>query len=81
MNEVSEERVPRDERIQHASDNERPSRTGRLVFQIVLGIVMALLLLVFVIQPAVARGGFGELVIVAAIFAAILLVERWVRAR
>jgi hypothetical protein len=36
---------------------------------------------VFVIQPAVARGGFGELVIVAGIFLAILLIERWLRTR
>ena len=42
---------------------------------------MALLLLVFVIQPAVARGGFGELVIVAAIFLAVLFVERYLRTR
>ena len=42
---------------------------------------MAVLLLFFVIQPAVARGGFGELLIVAAIFVAILLIERWVRTR
>ena len=40
---------------------------------------MALLLGVFVIQPAIARGGFGELLIVVVIFLAILLVERWVR--
>jgi hypothetical protein len=63
---VSEERVP---------------RGRRLLFQVVVGILMALLLLVFVIQPAVARGGFGELVIVAAIFLAILFVERWLRTR
>ena len=31
----------------------------RLAFQIAVGIFMAVLLLVFVIQPAVARGGFG----------------------
>ena len=55
--------------------------SGRLAFQIVLGIVMALLLLVFVIQPAVARGGFVEILIVAAIFLAILFSERWLRAR
>jgi hypothetical protein len=42
---------------------------------------MAVLLLVFVIQPAVARGGFSELVIVAGIFLAILLIERWLRTR
>jgi hypothetical protein len=42
---------------------------------------MAVLLLVFVIQPAVGRGGFGELLIVAGIFLAILLIERWLRTR
>ena len=42
---------------------------------------MAALLFVFVIQPAVARGGFGELVIVALIFLAVLLIERWLRTR
>ncbi len=42
---------------------------------------MAVLLLVFVIQPAVARGGFGELLIIAGIFLAILLLERWLRTR
>jgi hypothetical protein len=42
---------------------------------------MAALLFVFVIQPAVARGGFGELVIVALIFLAILFMERWLRTR
>jgi hypothetical protein len=42
---------------------------------------MTVLLLVFVIQPAVARGGIGELLIVAAIFLAVLLVERWLRTR
>jgi hypothetical protein len=42
---------------------------------------MAVLLLVFVIQPAVARGGLGELAIVAVIFLAVLLIERWLRTR
>ena len=42
---------------------------------------MAVLLLAFVIQPAVARGGFGELLIVAGIFLAILFIERWLRTR
>jgi hypothetical protein len=51
------------------------------VFQIVLGIVMAALLLIFVIQPAVARGGIAEILIVAGIFLAILFVERWLRTR
>ena len=42
---------------------------------------MVLLLVVFVIQPAVARGGPSELFIIAGIFAAILLMERWIRTR
>ncbi|HEU5288625.1 MAG TPA: hypothetical protein VFV20_09490 [Candidatus Limnocylindria bacterium] len=42
---------------------------------------MAVLLVVFVIQPAMARGGFGELLIIAGIFLAILIVERWLRTR
>lgn len=78
---MSEERVPRDEAVQPASDSERSNRNTRLAFQVVVGILMAVLLLFFVIQPAVARGGFGELLIVAGIFAAILLTERWLRTR
>ena len=42
---------------------------------------MVLLLVVFVIQPAVARGGFSELFIIAGIFIAILLMEQWIRTR
>lgn len=76
---MSEERVPRDERVQPASDNERSN--GRLAFQIVVGVLMVALLFLFVIQPAVARGGFGELVIIAGIFLAVLLTERWLRTR
>ena len=42
---------------------------------------MVLLLVVFVVQPAVARGGFSELFIIAGIFIAILLMEQWIRTR
>jgi hypothetical protein len=42
---------------------------------------MAVLLFLFVLQPAIARGGMGEILIVAAIFATILIVERWLRTR
>lgn len=42
---------------------------------------MGVLLILFVIQPAVARGGIGELFIIAGIFAAILGVEWWLRNR
>jgi hypothetical protein len=34
-----------------------------------------------VVRPAVDRGGTGELLIIAGIFAAVLLVERWLRTR
>jgi hypothetical protein len=55
--------------------------SSRLAFQIVVGIFMAVLLFFFVLQPAIARGGMGEILIVAAIFATILIVERWLRTR
>jgi hypothetical protein len=42
---------------------------------------MVLMLVVFVVQPAVARGGFSELFIIAGIFIAILLMEQWIRTR
>jgi hypothetical protein len=34
-----------------------------------------------VVRPAVERGGYGELIGVAALFLAILLAERWLRTR
>ena len=46
-----------------------------------MGILMATLLVLFVIQPAVARGGFSELFIIAGIFLSILLIEQWIRSR
>ncbi len=42
---------------------------------------MGVLLIVFVIQPAVARGGWTELFIIVAIFVAILSLEWWARNR
>jgi len=44
-------------------------------------VVLAAALLFLVIRPAVDRGGAGELLVIAAIFAGILLVERWLRTR
>ena len=46
-----------------------------------MGVLMVTLLIAFVIQPAVARGGFSELFVIAGIFLAILLLERWIRTR
>jgi hypothetical protein len=34
-----------------------------------------------VVRPAVDRGGAGELLVIAGLFAAILLIERWLRTR
>jgi hypothetical protein len=55
--------------------------SSRLLFQIAVGIVLAATLVFLVIRPAVDRGGAGELLVIAAIFAAILLIERWLRTR
>ena len=55
--------------------------SSRLLFQIVVGVVLVTTLLFLVIRPAVERGGAGELLIIAGIFAAILLIERWLRTR
>jgi hypothetical protein len=51
------------------------------VFQIVVGVFMAATLLLLVIRPAVDRGGAMELLVIAGIFAAVLLTERWLRTR
>jgi hypothetical protein len=51
------------------------------VFQIVVGVILATTLLFLVIRPAVDRGGAVELLVIAGIFAAILLIERWLRTR
>jgi len=48
---------------------------------IVAGAVLAFFLVVIVIQPAVARGGWAELALVAAAFLVILGFERWLRTR
>ncbi len=64
------------------SDEREPPRSrARLAFQIIGAILMGVLLIVFVIQPAVARGGWTELVIIVAIFVAILSLEWWARNR
>jgi len=55
--------------------------SSRLVFQIVVGVFMAATLLFLVIRPAVDRGGAVELLVIAGIFAAVLLTERWLRRR
>ncbi|HET6701397.1 MAG TPA: hypothetical protein VFH14_06330 [Gemmatimonadaceae bacterium] len=51
------------------------------MFQIVVGVALATTLLFLVVRPAVDRGGAGELLVIAGIFAAVLLIERWLRTR
>lgn len=65
----------------NASDGAAIGLSSRLLFQIVVGVVLVATLLFLVIRPAVDRGGAGELLVVAAIFVAILSIERWLRTR
>jgi len=46
-----------------------------------VGVFLAATLIFLVIRPAVDRGGAGELLVIAGIFAAVLLIERWLRTR
>jgi hypothetical protein len=66
---------------QNASDGAAIGLSSRLLFQILVGLVMGAMLLFLVIRPAVDRGGAGELLVIAAIFAAVVLIERWLRTR
>jgi len=47
----------------------------------VVGVLLLTSLLFLVVRPAVDRGGAGELLVIAGIFAAVLLIERWLRTR
>jgi hypothetical protein len=53
----------------------------RAAFVAVSAAVLAVLLFLVVVRPAIERGGYGELAGVAALFLAILLAERWIRSR
>jgi hypothetical protein len=55
--------------------------SGRGIFVGVSATVLAVLLFVAVVRPAIDRGGAGELVGVAALFLVILIAERWLRSR
>ena len=50
-------------------------------FAIFASAALGFVLFALVVRPAVERGGFGELALVIAGVGAILLVERWLRAR
>ena len=53
----------------------------RRAFAFGAGAVLLLIFALVVIRPAVERGGVGEILIIAAIFAAVLLFERYLRSR
>ncbi len=53
----------------------------RVVFAVVAAALLAFLLVSVVARPAVERGGWGELALVAIIAVAVLLGERWLRTR
>jgi hypothetical protein len=55
--------------------------SGRAIFVVVASAVMAVVLFTAVVRPAVERGGVGEVILIAAAFAVVLLVERWLRYR
>ena len=53
----------------------------RRAFTVAAGSVLLLVLGLLVVRPAIERGGTQELLIIVAIFAAILLFERYLRSR
>lgn len=57
------------------------SMSGRSIFMVLAAIVLAFSLYAFVLQPAVARGGWSELLLVGLAFAVVLGAERWMRTR
>ena len=54
---------------------------ARRTFVIAAGAILTGFFLLFVVRPAVDRGGWGELALVFAIGAAVLLFERYLRSR
>ena len=53
----------------------------RRTFVVVAGSVLLLVFVLLVVRPGVERGGVQEIVIIGAIFAAVLLFERYLRSR
>lgn len=54
---------------------------GRALFMVGAAAVLALALYAIVLQPAVARGGWSELLLVGLAFLVVLGAERWMRTR
>ncbi len=53
----------------------------RARFLTVAAVVLALVFLLIVVVPALQHGGLGELIFIFAAFGAVLLFERFLRAR
>lgn len=53
----------------------------RRAFVVAAGSILALGFVLVVVQPGVERGGVQEVLIIALIFAAILIFERYLRSR
>lgn len=55
--------------------------TSRGVFVTIAALVLAALVLLLVVRPALERGGFVELLVLVVAAISILLFERWLRTR
>jgi len=53
----------------------------RRTFVVVAGSLLLLVFVLLVVRPGVERGGVQEIAIIGAIFAAVLLFERYLRSR
>ena len=53
----------------------------RRAFVVAAGTLLALFFVLLVVEPGVERGGIQEVLIIAALFGAILLFERYLRTR
>ena len=53
----------------------------RRAFVVAAGTLLALIFVLLVVEPGVERGGIQEVLIIAALFGAILLFERYLRTR
>ena len=53
----------------------------RRAFVVVAGTILLVVFVLLVIRPGVERGGIQEVLIIGAIFAAVLLFERYLRSQ
>jgi hypothetical protein len=53
----------------------------RRTFVVVAGALLLLVFVLLVVRPGIERGGVQEVLIIGAIFAAVLMFERYLRSR